>query len=505
MAALDKAIALPPGVINLPTKASNSAQWQEVNLLRWDNGRVCPVGGWEKFTYATPASRIRAIHGWIANDGVQYIAYLCEGHLYIDVGDGVLLDRSPTIPIIMPNALTAAGGYGEDTYSLGTFGTARPVQPVAKAIGPAFTMDNWGEDLLVMCGEDKRLLIWKPSTPSVVAATVLNSPLARTFVVTPERHVVVFEIDSEPNHWGWCDQEDIEDWNFADVASKAGEYSVTPAAPIVGAKKVPGGILYWTTAKTYIVRHAGLPFVYVYEEIAALSAPTSPQASILADNKLYWVNSNGWWEFNGASIEAIFCPIWTWIEDKIDMGAARDQASLMHMVETAEMWFFFPEKGSAVNTHYAMYDYRQNCWAMGKMSRSCGIAATYTTFPLMSDGLNVYKHESGEEYVGVDEGPWGETFTINISGGIGLMTFNQMIPDIDGNSDNVRFSLKYKIPRSDKGVEVSSPKQPIRPNGYVDFRNTGRDFRLRLDSTNINGAFWTFGTTLISIIPRGKK
>ena len=190
-----KPIEIPPGVVAKPTKQMRSTAWAEVNLMRWVESRLTPVGGQAQLdssnnnvqTYSTLgwtssspnipgvltglnifpgmkvtltdsgatvgkfvlsysgsiivltanalvagpvntsinisggnyffASRCKRIHGWFGLDQVYRIAYLCEAHLYVDVG-GTLTDISPASAIVPP-ALAGAGGYGDGLYGVG--------------------------------------------------------------------------------------------------------------------------------------------------------------------------------------------------------------------------------------------------------------------------------------------------------------------------------------------------------------------------------------------------
>ena len=55
------------------------------------------------------------------------------------------------------------------------------------------------------------------------------------------------------------------------------------------------------------------------------------------------------------------------------------------------------------------------------------------------------------------------------------------MPDIEGAIGNVLYSLFYRNSRSLGVPELQTPPKPVRANGYVDFRTTGRDIRLRID------------------------
>ena len=71
-------LEIPPGVVATATKKMRSTAWSEVNLVRWVEGQLAPVGGQAQYAYPPFASRCRAIHGWFGLDGIHYIAYLAR-------------------------------------------------------------------------------------------------------------------------------------------------------------------------------------------------------------------------------------------------------------------------------------------------------------------------------------------------------------------------------------------------------------------------------------------
>ena len=158
-------IEIPPGVVATATKKMRSSNWAEVNLCRWMEGQLTPVGGQSQFDYAFPfASRCRAIHSWYGLNGIHYTAYLCETNVYVDTG-GVLTDITPADGMIAPVSPTV-GGYSDGLYSDGTYSTERPggSGPLPIDVMPnAWSLDNFGQILLAMTSVDGRLLQWDPS------------------------------------------------------------------------------------------------------------------------------------------------------------------------------------------------------------------------------------------------------------------------------------------------------------------------------------------------------
>ena len=90
--------------------------WSEVNLCRWVEGQLAPVGGQSQYSYPPFASRCRAVHGWFGLDGIYYIAYLCETNIYIDTG-GILTEITPVDGMIAPLP-PGDGGYSDGPYGV---------------------------------------------------------------------------------------------------------------------------------------------------------------------------------------------------------------------------------------------------------------------------------------------------------------------------------------------------------------------------------------------------
>ena len=137
----------------MPTKKMRSSNWSEVNLVRWSEGQLGPIGPQAPYGY-TFASRCKRVHVWVDLAGVQHVAYLCEQHLYVDTG-GALLDITPTGGIAPPPA-PGVGGYGDYLYSYDTYGSPRPATTAVALdkVPNAFSLANFGAILLAMTSPD---------------------------------------------------------------------------------------------------------------------------------------------------------------------------------------------------------------------------------------------------------------------------------------------------------------------------------------------------------------
>lgn len=501
-----QSIAIPPGVVSVPTKTSKSASWAETNLMRWVSGKMSPIGGWSKLGYPAFASPLRYIHRWSTNAGLQITAYLCTSHLYVDYGSG-LQDVSPTSAIVPPPSSTA-GGYGDYEYNFGVYNTPRPNREPIEVIPPSYKLDNWGENLLAMTSTDGRLLQWDPNTPSVKAVAAPGAPVNnRTFVVTPQRHVLLFGAGGSFNHIQWCDEEDLTNWSLVDITSKGGDYSLQPASAIVTAEMSGADIVFFTAGNNaYVINYLGLPYVYGFEQFNSDAVPMSPKAVINTPMGAIWASTDGFWYFSGNSAVSLVCPVWSWVDDQIDYQLARSRADFVIIPSYSELYFFFPAVGSEVNNRYVVFNYKDGWWATGNMQRACGVKSIYTGYPVMSDGVSVFQHEYGSSYslLPGEDLPWARTFNINFAGGSNLLTVGRMIADVGGaDTSDLTFSLDYNIERSGARTPMNSGEKPL-VGGYVFFRDSGRDFRMTIKQNSPIVKDWTMGDNILETVPRGR-
>ena len=530
-------IEIPPGVVARPTKAMRSTNWSEVNFMRWREGQLTPMGGQAQFTDTSSgteayvfASRCKAIHGWFGLDGQYHIAYLCETNLYVDTG-GTLTDISPTPALAAPAGLV--GGYGDDDYDVDDYGTPRsiPSSVAITKVPDAYSLDNFGSILYAMTSADGRLLMWDPAVggAAVVQPAASGSgpvPHGRCFVVTQERFLMVFGSTEDgtvgggsSRRFAWCDQENPGMWDYSDVTSQSGFLDIEPASPIIAAIETRVGVLIWTAKKAYVSQFLGIPYVYNYVELSDACTPWSPQSVSTTSSLTLWMGEQGVFSFDGTSVLPVACPVRPWIDDDIDEIQVRELSFSAHLGEFNEWWWFFPQQGQPTNTRAAVYNYKEGWWTECNLSRSAGITSSYTSHPIFADDYVAFQHEVGATYANASMPvvqPFAETFNLSLTSGARLTTVKQLIPDVQAvEADdpvsianaiaNLRYSVFYRNSRSLGAPELQSPLVTPRTDGYVDFRVTGRDIRLRIDMASPVIQPFTLGAHLIDAVVRGDR
>ena len=424
------------------------------------------------------------------------------------------------------------GGNAGDVLDFDWYGKQRavPGSVAITKVPDAYSLDNFGSILYAMTSTDSRLLMWDPAVggPAVIQPPASGStvPHGRCFVITPERFLMIFGSTQDGTTGGgsarrfaWCDQENPGAWDYSNVTSQAGNLDIEPASPIICAIATRVGTIFWTGKKVYTSRFLGLPYVYNSVELADGTTPWSPQSMTTTSALTLWFSEQGMFSYDGTSIVPVPCLVRPWIDDDIDTIAVRELSFAAHLGEFSEWWWFFPELGSPTNTKAMVYNYKEGWFTQCRLSRSAGITSSYTSHPIFADDYVAFQHEVGVTYANASmpvQLPFAETFDLNILGGSRLITVKQMIPDVealDAPDDasaanaigNLRYSMFYRNSRSLGSPELQSPPRPVRSDGYVDFRQTGRDIRLRIDVASAVIQPFTLGQHLIDAVPRGDR
>ena len=552
-------ITFGPGVIRSSTAAGVGAQWYDSHLMRWVLGRMRPITGWETLDLViqsnisdplkpqyrpdlpTVSSPIRALHIWVDQNSVERLGILCEEHLYVlegpdqPGGADQLRDVTPIGGIVGPSNTLTTGGYGNDPYGRNPvaippfppniYGTPRTSRPDRRRIGEIWRLANWGEDLVAMASSDGRLLRWIPG-PDLpppervtagpnVAEVVPNAPIGnRTFIVTAERHVMLFAMDGNSNMFGWCSQENIEDWDFANVENTAGFYSIEPASRIVCAMAAQYSIIFWTVQGAYVVQYKALPYIYTYSYLGQHTAPLSGMAPVAYSGTVMWPAADGFWRFDGSMVQQVVCPVLDWFQQTYDEKATRAFMSGWFNGANSELWWCFPKKpegsepAASENDTLIVHNFQEKWWSLGKLKRTCGVPGSILGFPLMASTNKIYRHERGWNYPDMPELPWIRSGFVGVENGTVMATTRQILVDTDADLDTVSYQLfatkgRYKnAPERTKSPKLPSTRR-LNAQGKIDYRISGRDFAVKMQM--VAHKPWSFGQGQVIVTPRGRR
>jgi hypothetical protein len=519
-------VTIPPGVIRNATPAGVGLHWYDSHLMRWVAGRMRPILGWEEIDFESfPGfpSPIRAMHRWVDQGGLERLAVLCETALFVIEGSTVinvspLEEKNPdntvryAAGIKGPTGSLTSGGYGNDAYDIGTYDTPRASRGTIRKIGEVWRLGNWGEHLIAMASTDGRLLRWIPGEAHADrvkgqegGSTANFAPEGnRTFVITPERYVMLFGMGGRVNKFGWCSQEDIEDWNFAETTNTAGFYEVEPMSRIIDAQVARYTTIFWTVAGSYVVEYKALPYIYTYAYLGSHAGPLSGQSAAVFSGTVMWPALDGFWMFDGSAVSQVPCSVLDWFQKNLDDRATRARMAGWFNGAASEVWWCFPTKGNSENNKLIIYNFEERWWSIGDLDRTCGYPGTLAAYPIMATTNKIFRHEKGNTYPGA-ELPWIRSGQISpdSKGGIRATT-KQLLVDTDAPLNAVSYQIIATKGRFAGAVEYTKGPRLPRLQGKIDYRVTGRDFAVKMASTNA-GLDWSFGQGAILLAPRGTR
>ncbi len=464
-------LQIPAGAYRNGTEFSAQNRWRDVNLVRWHEGSLRPVGGWRAWNGADAAGVVRYMHSWEDNSASIRLAVGTYNKIYAFNQGGTKTD-------ITPAGFTAGrvdssynASYGGDTYGNGEYGIERQAATDILA-ATIITLDNWGEYLLAMSPDDGKLYEW--NLTGTTMAQVSNAPTSCSgFMVTEERFVVCFGAGGNPRKIQWSDQEDNTDWTAA-ATNQAGDIELQTSGTILQGVRARGQALILTTEDAHTMTYQGPPFVYGVERVGTACGAISANSAITVDNAVYWMGKRGFFAYSGGAVQSIPCEVGDYVFSEMNA----DQASKVSVTANSawnEIWWFYPSDNGTECDRYVAYDYAENIWTTGEIDRTAGVDAGVFSRPLFTESSGeIYEHEIGYDYGSLT--PFAETGPILIGTGDQVMRVTNLIPDEKTQGD---VTAKFKTRFYPNGAETEYG--PFSMSNPTSVRFQGRQVRMRVE------------------------
>ena len=467
-------LKLPAGQYRNGTDLMSQGRWRDINLVRWHEDALRPVGGWRQRASVDLNGVVRSMIAWEENDGLRQLAAGTYNSLYVINANGTATDITPTgltAGRIDANINTAYGGgfYGNEEYGLPRADT--------ETILPATTwsLENWGEYLLAMSYDDGKLYEWQGDVLTD-AALIANAPTDCTgMMVTEERFVVCFGAGGDPRKVQWSDQEDNTTWTPA-ATNQAGDINLQTNGVILAGLRTRGQSLILTTEDAHTLTYSGPPFVYGVERVGTSCGLVAARAAASVDNGVIWMGLRGFFIYSGGRVQSVPCDVADYVFSDIN----KDQRSKVSCVVNSawnEIWWFYPSADSLECDRYVAYDFVENIWITGEMDRTAGVDRGVFRYPMFiaSDG-ELYEHEIGYSYG--SSTPYAETGPISIGAGDNLMNVVELIPDEKTQGDvTATFKTRF-YPNGDE-----SEYGPFNMSNPTSVRFQGRQVRMRVEGS----------------------
>jgi hypothetical protein len=426
-----------------------------------------------------------------------------------------------------PEFSVPAFGWGTATWNTSTWGTPRSSSNVTLE-ARQWSLDNFGEDLIatVLNGGTFK---WDTSAGVTTrAATLTNAPTASrlSLVSTPDRHLIIMGTENTIGTPGsqddllirFSDQENITTYQPT-AENTAGSLRIADGSRIVAAERSRGQILVWTDTSLHSMQFIGPPFTFGLRQLGQNCGIIGSHAGIDLNGVSYWMSQDSFYLFDG-TVKKLPCTVEQFVFNNINQTAA-ENAFAGHNGEFNEVLWFYPRTGSNQINAIVAYNYLEQTWWTGTLSRTSWIdrevydnpvgteylastvANNETILGLTDGATQIYLHETGNDADGEAMTAFVKSGSVEIGEGNDIQIVQKLIPDVQNQLGVLNMDLEFKYyPNNTQSVTKTTTFSDT--TEFVSLRGRGREFTVNVVS-NTAGTSWRLGTQRFDIQPDGRR
>jgi hypothetical protein len=422
-------------------------------------------------------------------------------------------------------------GWGTGTWGLSTWGTPRPASSGLSLLARVWQFDNFGQ-LLILQQVDGGIYQWDPTSGITTRATAIAGAPTKSkyaLVSTPDRHLVCFGTEStigdpttqDPMFVRFSSQENINDF-VATATNTAGGQRLTDGNEIISALRSRGQILIWTDTSIHGQQYLGPPYTFGFQQLGANCGIIAPHASADVNGVAYWMSKDAFFVFDG-TVKKIPCTVQDYVFEDLNIAQATS-VNVGINTQFNEVTWFYPSLSSDYVNRFVTYNYMENVWSVGSMSRTAWTdigtfekplateydpldnEATITTiYGLTAGRSHLYNQEDGLDANGEAIDAYIYSGYFDIGDGDQMLLMQRFIPDFKRQEGNITVALRLRPYPQATAVPSSLDPYVITPTTqFVSTRARGRQIQLRIESDEL-GSFWRFGTMRVDIQPDGLR
>ena len=422
-----------------------------------------------------------------------------------------------------------SSGWGVDTWGAGTWGSATALSDTNQL--RLWSHDNFGEDLVIN-PRAGGIFYWDQTNGVTTRAVALSSrsgadlvPTKALQVITSEvdRHLIVLGADDintagtartgilDPMLIAFSDQENSEVFNPLPT-NTAGSLRLSSGSVIVGAVKARQEILIWTDTSLYSMQFIGPPFTFGVNLINESSGLISPKGAITTPKAVLWMGYENFYAYTG-TVNKVRCTVQNYVFSDINRNQAY-KIFAFTINNKNEVGWFYPSASSTEVDRYVIYNYEENTWTYGQLSRTAWLDEGVEPYPQATSNNYIFQHETGFDDDGQPmTGVFIESSDIDIGEGDTFSFINRLIPDVKflSNESGGQLNMVTKVrnfPNDDLATANTSAITSTTTQKHI--RARGRQFVFRVESDDDNapantGTGWRLGATRVDVRQDGRR
>lgn len=445
-----------------------------------------------------------------------------------DTGNGGTVTAAYQINVGL-NTQVGGTGWGAGTWGRGGWGSATTVS--AGNSLRLWSQDNYGEDL-VFNVRDGGIYYWDASSGLTARGVTLASlstdsstpTLASQVMVSDrDRHVIAFGANQggstaqDPLLIRFSSQENPYEWTPTST-NTAGDLRLGSGSIIIKAIETKRETVVFTDTALYSMQFIGPPYTFGIQMISNNISIMGYNTAAALDDTVIWMGEREFFIYTGKT-DPLLCPVKDYVFDNMNFSES-DKIFAALNSEYNEITWFYPSASSSENDLYVTFNYREQVWTYGALSRTAWIDHGLREYPqaTSSDGY-LYNHE-----LGTDDGSTNpptplnayiESSPVDIENGDRFSFIRRIIPDVSFiNSTNTpRLDMTLKTQNYPGSNYVDGPSSEVIRSAVVpveqytqvkDIRLRGRSVILRVESNRL-GTSWRLGSPRIEIQPDGRR
>lgn len=431
--------------------------------------------------------------------------------------------------------LTEGNASGADDFNGWGEGLSTGVETATTGLR-IWSHDNFGEDL-ILNERNGQIFYWDKTngveTRAVELSTLSGSPTsvpqkcAQVLLSDRDRHVIAFGVDGlgatssatqgdgvqDPMLIRFSDQENPIDWYPTDT-NTAGDLRIDTGSKIVQAVETRQQIAVLTDSALYAMQFIGPPFTFGINLVSSNITIASPKAAIAVNDIVYWMGNAEFYNYAGA-VQRIPCTVRDYVFDDFNVSQIEKVVAGSN-VSYAEVWWFYPSANSEENDRYVVYNYQENIWYIGTLTRTAWLDRGVNRLPIATADGYLYNHEIGAKADGQAMTSYIESGDMDVTDGNNFSFISRVIPDLNFRETNVNnttvnfiFNAKNapgqtsQTTNTDTITKTSNTPVDQYTNQYQT-RLRGRSFTFKVESTNAD-VLWRLGIPRIDIRPDGRR
>ena len=422
-------------------------------------------------------------------------------------------------------------GWSVGGWGLGTFGSTSAL--TANNQLRLWSLDNFGEDLIsnVRAGG---IFYWdytnvsnRPVALSAIAGANFAPTVGLQVLVSDiDRHVIVLGADPieggsrseeiDPMLVAFSDQGNPLQWEPLST-NTAGSLRCSAGSQIIGGLRARQETLIWTDVAMYSLQFVGPPLTFGLNLVNEGVSLIGPNAVINTPSGIFWMDKKGFYSYGGA-VAPLPCSVDFYVFSDINEQQSFQVFGFLNK-QFDEVGWFYCSSSSDVIDRYVTYNYVDQTWSIGQLSRTAWLDEGIEPYPratgTVSNSNFLYKHETGFDDDGSPmDNVFIESADFDLGEGEDFQFIRRVIPDVKftgtGTDQTINMVLKARnYPGDSLTTDQTTPFTSTTTK--IDTRARGRQAAIRFESDDDGsdgvreGLGFRIGATRLDLQPNGRR